>query len=224
MLYAWLLWGSQVIEENTIVSEVTFSESATGASILQGQFISAATGESGGRTGWRARTGCWSIAVPWTRFPPMALAHVLASVAHSTAPWSPNPVPSRPTTTGSKPLSTGPSFPGYSRESREVTLRNGTWPFHAACTTFTVVDRSARAFLPVLARRTWPGRSRISTVASSLKLNPHHVEAAQRLFMLAMQHNFIQGRRTQNVVAACLYIVCRRERTSRTCRNRASGC
>jgi len=34
----------QVLEENTIVSEVTFSETATGASVLQGQFISAATG------------------------------------------------------------------------------------------------------------------------------------------------------------------------------------
>ena len=59
------------------------------------------------------------------------------------------------------------------------------------------------------------GRIRIATVAAALKLSAHHVEAAQRLFMLAMQHNFIQGRRTQNVVAACLYIVCRREHTAR---------
>ena len=39
-------------------------------------------------------------------------------------------------------------------------------------------------------------------------------EAAQRLFMLAVQHNFIQGRKTTHVIAACLYTVCRREKTS----------
>ena len=53
-------------------------------------------------------------------------------------------------------------------------------------------------------------------MATALRLNSHQVEAAQRLFQVAMQHNFIQGRRTQNVVAACLYIVCRREHTPRT--------
>ena len=31
--------------------------------------------------------------------------------------------------------------------------------------------------------------------------------------MLAVQHNFIQGRKTHNVIAACLYTVCRREKT-----------
>eukprot|EP01112_Ceratiomyxa_fruticulosa_P020540 TRINITY_DN7020_c0_g1_i1.p1 TRINITY_DN7020_c0_g1~~TRINITY_DN7020_c0_g1_i1.p1 ORF type:complete len:317 (-),score=39.78 TRINITY_DN7020_c0_g1_i1:71-1021(-) len=57
------------------------------------------------------------------------------------------------------------------------------------------------------------GRRRINMVASALKLKPHHSEAAQRLFILAIQHGFIQGRRTQHVVAACLYIICRKERT-----------
>lgn len=36
------------------------------------------------------------------------------------------------------------------------------------------------------------GRRKISQIAAALKLRPHHVEAAQRLFMLAVQHNFIQ--------------------------------
>ncbi len=31
--------------------------------------------------------------------------------------------------------------------------------------------------------------------------------------MLAIQKNFVQGRKTANVVAACLYIVCRREKS-----------
>ena len=31
---------------------------------------------------------------------------------------------------------------------------------------------------------------------------------------LPPQHNFIQGRKTQHVIAACLYTVCRREKTA----------
>src|SRR4051812_46348261 len=57
------------------------------------------------------------------------------------------------------------------------------------------------------------GRRAIQQVADHLRLRPHHVDSAVRLFMLAVQHNFIQGRRTAHVVAACLYIVCRREKT-----------
>ena len=57
------------------------------------------------------------------------------------------------------------------------------------------------------------GRKEIARVASLLGLSQRHIEAAHRLFMLAIQHNFIQGRRTLNVVAACLYIVCRREKS-----------
>jgi transcription factor IIIB subunit 2 len=57
------------------------------------------------------------------------------------------------------------------------------------------------------------GRRRIAQIAGALKLKGHHIEAAGRIFLLAVQHNFIQGRKTQNVVAACLYIICRREKT-----------
>jgi transcription factor IIIB subunit 2 len=46
-------------------------------------------------------------------------------------------------------------------------------------------------------------------------MSSHYVEAAQRLFALAVTHHFIQGRRTNNVVAACLYTICRRERSPR---------
>ena len=58
------------------------------------------------------------------------------------------------------------------------------------------------------------GRRRIATLASQLHLPERFVDAAQRIFALAVQHNFIQGRRTQTVAAAALYIICRRERTS----------
>lgn len=37
------------------------------------------------------------------------------------------------------------------------------------------------------------GRRRIQQVASALRLTSHHVDAAVRLFTLAVQHNFIQG-------------------------------
>jgi len=57
------------------------------------------------------------------------------------------------------------------------------------------------------------GQRHISQLAQALRLAEHHQEAAQRLFMLAVQHNFIQGRRTQHVIAACLYTVCRKEKT-----------
>ena len=57
------------------------------------------------------------------------------------------------------------------------------------------------------------GQRHIAQLATALRLAEHHQEAAQRLFMLAVQHNFIQGRRTQHVIAACLYTVCRREKT-----------
>ena len=57
------------------------------------------------------------------------------------------------------------------------------------------------------------GRRSISQLAATLKLNQHFVDSAHRLFLLAIQRNFVQGRRAQNVVAACLYIVCRREKS-----------
>lgn len=40
------------------------------------------------------------------------------------------------------------------------------------------------------------------------------MEAAQRFFNLAIVNNFTRGRKTANVVAACLYIVCRTEKTT----------
>ena len=57
------------------------------------------------------------------------------------------------------------------------------------------------------------GRRRIAQLASALRLGQHFIDSAYRLFMLAVQRNFVQGRKTQNVVAACLYIVCRREKS-----------
>lgn len=57
------------------------------------------------------------------------------------------------------------------------------------------------------------GRKHIAHIASALQLKSHHVDAAQRLFSLAANRNFTQGRKILHVVAACLYIVCRRQKT-----------
>lgn len=52
------------------------------------------------------------------------------------------------------------------------------------------------------------------TFAGPLNLKSHHVESARRLFQEAVEKNYIQGRQTRSVAAACLYLVCRREGTS----------
>ncbi|EEC43507.1 predicted protein [Phaeodactylum tricornutum CCAP 1055/1] len=57
------------------------------------------------------------------------------------------------------------------------------------------------------------GRRRIQEVASRLRLGTHFVDAAHRLFTIAVERNFVQGRRTTHVVAACLYIACRQEKS-----------
>jgi transcription factor IIIB subunit 2 len=57
------------------------------------------------------------------------------------------------------------------------------------------------------------GRRRIQEVASRLRLGGHYVDAAHRLFTIAVEKNFVQGRRTVHVVAACLYIICRQEKS-----------
>lgn len=57
------------------------------------------------------------------------------------------------------------------------------------------------------------GRRHITSLSGMLLLKNHHIEAAQRLLTLAANLNFTQGRKIQNVAAACLYVVCRRQQT-----------
>ncbi|KAJ2453574.1 transcription factor TFIIIB subunit brf1 [Coemansia sp. RSA 2336] len=115
----------EVCEENTIVSEVTFGEAASGAAIVQGSFIRA------GQT--RANM-------------------------------------------------TGPGRFGSGQESREMTL--------------------------------YQSRRRIQRLATAMELSEHFVDSAQRYFQLALNQNMTRGRRAIYVSAACLYIVCRTEKTS----------
>eukprot|EP01133_Synstelium_polycarpum_P003610 gene3610-4136_t len=59
-------------------------------------------------------------------------------------------------------------------------------------------------------------RRRLFQIAGHVNLKQHHVDMAQRLYALAIEHHFTKGRRTQNIAATCLYIVCRREGTPQT--------
>eukprot|EP00457_Paulinella_chromatophora_P004073 gb/GEZN01004083.1/.p1 GENE.gb/GEZN01004083.1/~~gb/GEZN01004083.1/.p1 ORF type:complete len:644 (+),score=167.64 gb/GEZN01004083.1/:54-1985(+) len=58
------------------------------------------------------------------------------------------------------------------------------------------------------------GRRRIRELAGMLGLSTRLVDGADRLFRLCVQNNFIQGRKTDNVLAVCLYVVCRQQQTA----------
>lgn len=126
-----------VVEENAVVAEVTFAELSNGASVLEGQFISAERGKT---------------------LLPTIFGRRLGDVGRSS------------------------NTEGPSAESREMTLANG--------------------------------RRRIQALAGAVGLHgEHYADAAHRWYALALQHQFTRGRRGPNVIAACLYIVCRQERT-----------
>lgn len=58
------------------------------------------------------------------------------------------------------------------------------------------------------------GKRRLGHLASALGLNTQKfTEGALRLFRVAVERNFHKGRRMANVCCACLYVVCRMERT-----------
>lgn len=56
-------------------------------------------------------------------------------------------------------------------------------------------------------------RRNIRDLAAALRIPDYICESACAWFEIALNHNFVQGRRSQNVLAACLYIACRKERT-----------
>jgi transcription factor IIIB subunit 2 len=56
-------------------------------------------------------------------------------------------------------------------------------------------------------------RRNIAQVAGTLRLPGIYVDKAYRLYTLALQRNFIFGRRQMHVVATCLYTICRQEKS-----------
>ncbi|EAN31113.1 Transcription factor TFIIB repeat family protein [Theileria parva strain Muguga] len=57
------------------------------------------------------------------------------------------------------------------------------------------------------------GNENIKRIAEALKLSPHHIDAAKRIYLLAVQRNFTMGRNNLHVASCCLYTICRREKT-----------
>lgn len=60
----------------------------------------------------------------------------------------------------------------------------------------------------------YPGRKEIVKLASGLRLPERLSDAGLRYYNLAVNMNFVQGRRAQYVIAACLYSACRMAKTS----------
>ncbi|RKO83666.1 cyclin-like protein [Blyttiomyces helicus] len=60
------------------------------------------------------------------------------------------------------------------------------------------------------------GHRKISDMASQpqIRMSGRLVEIAQRFYNIAVTMNFTKGRKTQVVVAVCLYVTCRMERTA----------
>ncbi|CEP62596.1 transcription factor TFIIIB subunit BRF1 LALA0_S05e09142g [Lachancea lanzarotensis] len=56
-------------------------------------------------------------------------------------------------------------------------------------------------------------RRKLRAVSHALIIPEYVTEAATQWYTLALANNFVQGRRSQNVIAACLYIACRKEKT-----------
>ena len=46
-----------------------------------------------------------------------------------------------------------------------------------------------------------------------MRLGSHYVDSAHRLFTVAVERNFVQGRKRSHVIAACLYTSCRQEKS-----------
>ncbi|CAI4036715.1 hypothetical protein SMKI_16G0290 [Saccharomyces mikatae IFO 1815] len=56
-------------------------------------------------------------------------------------------------------------------------------------------------------------RRKLRAVSYALHIPEYITDAAFQWYKLALANNFVQGRRSQNVIAACLYVACRKEKT-----------
>ncbi|XP_011490426.1 transcription factor IIIB 90 kDa subunit isoform X2 [Oryzias latipes] len=57
------------------------------------------------------------------------------------------------------------------------------------------------------------GKRQIQKLGSQLQLNQHCLDTAFNFFKLAVSKHLTRGRKTEHVIAACLYLVCRTEGT-----------
>jgi len=56
-------------------------------------------------------------------------------------------------------------------------------------------------------------RRKLRAVSHALRIPEYITDAAFQWYKLALAKNFVQGRRSQNVIATCLYVACRKEKT-----------
>ena len=56
------------------------------------------------------------------------------------------------------------------------------------------------------------GGMKVEWIGQRLGLRNHVIDEGKRMFQLAAQRNFTTGRKTAHVAAACMYIVCRRDK------------
>ncbi|KAH3854172.1 hypothetical protein DPMN_096711 [Dreissena polymorpha] len=57
------------------------------------------------------------------------------------------------------------------------------------------------------------GKRRIQQLASQMNLNQHCVDTAFNFFKMAVSKQMTRGRKHTHVIAACLYLTCRAEKT-----------
>lgn len=60
-----------------------------------------------------------------------------------------------------------------------------------------------------------PGKRQIQQLGSQLQLNQHCLDTAFNFFKMVVSKHLTRGRKTEHVIAACLYLVCRTEGTPR---------
>lgn len=56
-------------------------------------------------------------------------------------------------------------------------------------------------------------KRKLRAVSYALHIPEYITEAAFQWYKLCLTHNFVQGRKSQNVISACLYVACRKEKT-----------
>lgn len=54
-----------------------------------------------------------------------------------------------------------------------------------------------------------PGKRRVKQLAAALRISEAVSDSGERFYALAVQNEFIRGRKSVYVVAACLYAACR---------------
>lgn len=59
------------------------------------------------------------------------------------------------------------------------------------------------------------GKRQIQHLGSQLQLNQHCLDTAFNFFKMVVSKHLTRGRKTEHVIAACLYLVCRTEGTPR---------